>query len=269
MKIVVVMGSPRKLETLKVVQRFEEKLVAQCEVTFNYIFLKDVCIKPCLGCFICLEKGEEFCPQRDDDRVKIFDLMTKADGVIFASPNYSLQVTALMKNFLDRMAYVFHRPCFFHKAFIPIITQGVYGGEQIIKYLETLGSFWGFNVTKGVLVTTPPGVKLPAEETKIERKITEGVHRFQKTLTGNPSPKPSIKKFIIFNLVCAFKPYGPKDRDYNYFKDKGWLEASYYYETKLPLIYRMIGRLVRTKFSKEGAKRQMLLSRLRKQDIKR
>ena len=56
MKIVAVMGSPRKLETLKVVQRFEEKLAARCEVTFSYIFLKEMNIKPCKGCFLCIEK---------------------------------------------------------------------------------------------------------------------------------------------------------------------------------------------------------------------
>ena len=262
MKIVAVMGSPRKLETLKAVQRFEEKLAARREVTFNYIFLKEMNIKPCKGCFLCIEKGEELCPQREDDRIKIFNLMMDADGVIFASPNYSLQVTALMKNFLDRMAYVFHRPCFFHKAFVPIITQGVYGGEEILKYLETIGSFWGFNVTKGVLVSTPPGVRLPAEEAKIERQINQGVQRFYQTLTGDPSPNPSLKKFFIFSLICAFKPYGPKDRDYEYFQEKGWLESPYYYETKLPLHYRIIGWLVKLKFSKEGEKRQQLLNRL-------
>lgn len=268
MKILEVMGSPRKLETLKVVQKFEEGLAAMGEVTFNYIFLKDMTIKPCRGCFLCLERGEELCPQRDDDRIKIFNLMMEADGVIFASPNYSLQVTAIMKNFLDRMAYIFHRPCFFHKAFIPIITQGVYGGEKIVKYLETLGSFWGFNITRGVLVSTPPGARLPAEETKMERLIDQGVQRFYKTLMGDKSPKPSLKKFFIFSLVCAFKPYGPKDRDYEYFKEKGWLDASYYYETKLSFIHRIIGKLVKMKFSKEGKKRQQLLVEAQRTNLK-
>jgi multimeric flavodoxin WrbA len=57
-------------------------------------------------------KGEEFCPLKDDRDVMI-EKMTASDGVVFATPNYSFQVSALMKIFLDRLGFVFHRPRFF------------------------------------------------------------------------------------------------------------------------------------------------------------
>lgn len=244
MKVLAIMGSPRKGETYQAVKRFEAMLSSLGQVDFKYIFLKDMNVKPCRGCFVCLEKGEEFCPQREDDRDKIVKAMHEADGVIFATPNYSLQVTAIMKNFLDRLCYVFHRPRFFQKAFIPIVTQGVYGGEDIVKYLETVGDFWGFIVSTGVCVTTPPGAKTPQEEARIEKLLQTAVHRFYQTLTGNKFPAPTLKKLIIFQFSQVFKHYGPIDRDYTYFKEKGWLEAPYFYHTNISLVKRVLSQLI-------------------------
>ena len=37
---------------------------------------------------LCLNKGEELCPLKDD-RDLLIDKMNNSDGIIFASPNYS------------------------------------------------------------------------------------------------------------------------------------------------------------------------------------
>ncbi len=252
MKVLAVIGSPRKGDTLKAVKKFEEKLSSLGHIEFNYIFLKDLNLKPCRGCFVCLEKGEEFCPQREDDRDQIVNAMLEADGVIFATPNYSLQVTALMKNFLDRLCYVFHRPRFFHKAFIPIVTQGVYGGKDIVKYLETVGDFWGYIVCRGICITAPAGVRLPQEEEQIDNILRVGAKRFYQTLTGEKSPSPSLKKLLIFRFMQGYKPYGPVDCDYKYFKERGWLEAPYFYETKISLLKKFIGKFFQWKSQRLG-----------------
>jgi hypothetical protein len=49
---------------------------------------------------------------------------------------------------MDLLAFVFHRPRFFGKAFLAFVTQGIYGGNSVVKYLEKVGGFWGFNVVK-------------------------------------------------------------------------------------------------------------------------
>lgn len=61
-------------------------------------------------------RGEELCPLKDD-RDLLIGRMMSSDGVVLASPNYSFQVSAIMKIFLDRLGFVFHRPRFFGKAF--------------------------------------------------------------------------------------------------------------------------------------------------------
>lgn len=80
-------------------------------IEFNYLFLKDINLKRCVGCFSCLQKGKNLCPLKDD-RDKVFQQIMDSDGVIFASPAYNFNVTSLMKNFIDRFAYLGHRPQF-------------------------------------------------------------------------------------------------------------------------------------------------------------
>jgi multimeric flavodoxin WrbA len=53
-------------------------------------------LQRCRGCKLCLDKGEEFCAFKDDRDLLIEKMMT-SDGVDFASPNYSFQVSAFMQ----------------------------------------------------------------------------------------------------------------------------------------------------------------------------
>jgi len=68
-------------------------------------------IQYCRGCCTCFEKNPELtigtCPL-NDDVASILEEYLQADGYIFASPAYDLNVTALMKTFLERkIAFTF------------------------------------------------------------------------------------------------------------------------------------------------------------------
>ena len=54
--------------------------------------LSDYNLEICKGCKLCLDQGEEFCPLKDD-RDQLIQKIIDSDGVIFASPNYSFQVS--------------------------------------------------------------------------------------------------------------------------------------------------------------------------------
>lgn len=146
--MVAFIGSPHRGRTCEIVELFEQKLKELGEIDFKSVSLKDVDLKLCRGCGVCLEKGEEYCALKDD-RDALLAMLREADGVIFATPVYSLQVTALMKNFLDRLAYVFHRPCFFHKAFMPIVVQGGIWCERHFKLPGRGGSLLGLQDLPG------------------------------------------------------------------------------------------------------------------------
>lgn len=249
--IVAVMGSYRKKHTYRTVQQFEERLRSRGEFDFEYVWLKDLDLRSCRGCFLCLERGEEFCPGKNDDVQKVFEKMMRANGVILASPVYSLQVTALMKLLLDRLAYIFHRPCFFHKSFIPIVTQGVYGKESVLKYLEEVAGFWGFKVSRGLGITVSDK-PLNAEREKNDAEIEKAAERFYKVLTSPPA-LPSMKDVMIFRSIRSIHRAGAGlPRDQEYFRERGWLESPYFYETDLGWAKRVLGSWIDKKVAKQG-----------------
>jgi len=106
LKILVVMGSPRKGNTYRAAQKIEGVMQSLGDVSFEYVMLKDADLAQCRGCFLCLAKGEEHCPIRDDAPA-VEQKMHEADGVIFATPVYGMNVSGLMKVFVDRFSYIF------------------------------------------------------------------------------------------------------------------------------------------------------------------
>ena len=242
LKVLAIIGSPRRGRTYNMVQRFEKQLKSYGKVEFEYADLRDYTIQPCRGCEVCLKQGDKFCPLQDDTKV-IFEKMLAADGVIFATPNYALNVTALMKNLLDRLAYVFHRPCFFHKASIAMVTQGVYGDKEIIKYFESVCQLWGFNACKGIGLTTPSNELLPSEQEKINKTISKGAKHFYGILSGSKSPQPNF--FMLWAFRFARTSHAKlTDKtycDYHYFKTNGWFDSDYYYDVKLNPFKKLYG----------------------------
>jgi multimeric flavodoxin WrbA len=243
-KVTVFIGTPRKYATYQGVQEFERNLKSfmEEEIDFEYVFLNDYNLKNCIGCKLCFNKGEEFCPLKDDRDV-LLEKMNHSDGVIFATPNYAFQVTALMKNFLDRLGFVLHRPRFFGKAFTAIVAQGLFGGASIVKYLGFVGRGLGFQVAKGCCLTAlEPKTEL--EQKRITQKIKKAARRFYKELMRPMPLAPSFFQLMMFRMsrtnmkIILDEQY----RDYRYFKEKGWFESGYYYGASLGFIKKLAGR---------------------------
>ena len=57
-------------------------------------------IKPCDGCWVCIEKGE--CHIKDDMQV-LYDKIAAADGIIFGTPVYVYSMTGQAKIVIDRL----------------------------------------------------------------------------------------------------------------------------------------------------------------------
>lgn len=239
-KITAFIGSARKKATYQAVQEFEKNLKQYGEIDFEYVFLNEYRLEFCQGCCLCFDKGEEFCPLKDD-RGLLLEKMEQSDGVIFAAPNYAFQVSARMKNFLDRFAYIIHRPRFFGKTFTAIVTQGIFGGTDILKYMESSGENLGFHVTKGSCVTTlDPMTEL--QQKKLKQKIKKASDRFYKGLMCSAPPVPSFFRLMAFRMSrTGIQSANVRLYDYYYYKDKGWFKSSYYHETGLGPIKKLAG----------------------------
>jgi len=239
-KVTAFIGSARKKATYHALQEFERNLKEYDEIAFKYVFLSDYNLEFCRGCCQCFDKGEEFCPLRDDRDI-LLEKIEYSDDVIFASPSYAHHVSGRMKNFLDRLAFIYHRPKFFDKTFTVIITQGVPLEGKIQKYLEDAGANLGFQVTKGCCLWTMDPMS-ESQEKDLIHKVKECSDRFYKNLIRENPPVPSFFRLMLFRTTRSGLKYkDEKYYDYCYFKEKGWFESDYYYETFLGPIKKFSG----------------------------
>lgn len=230
MKILAIIGSPRKGNSYRITRQVEERMKLIGQVEFDYVFLKDVEIKPCQGCFLCTSKGEKYCPIKDGCP-EVLARMQEADGVIFVSPVYALSVTGLMKNFKDRLAYNVHRPQFFGKYAMSIVTSAGTGLNGTLKYLSTF-SIWGFEFVSQLGIINYPYLKpTPHLQKQTTDSIDTASKKFYQAIETKKQRSPSLIKVLQFrvlkcNTVVA-KEYW--QADYEFYKDR----QGYYYETKI------------------------------------
>lgn len=238
--IVCFIGSAQKKGTYEGVQMFSEMMKMQSEVEIEYIFLSNYNLEFCNGCKVCFNKGEEFCPLNDDRDIFI-QKMEKADGVVFAVPNYAFAVSARIKNLFDRISFLLHRPRFFNKSYTVIVSQGIIGGNKIRKYLETIGKNLGFEVVKGIVIKTLEPMT-NEQKSKNKKKIALLVNRFNRHLNKERPLVPGLYKLLMFRFYrSSIQFLDDEYYDYRYCRDKGWFESSYYYDVKLSFGKRAIG----------------------------
>lgn len=164
MRIVAVVGSPRKgrgntaaLVDLVLTGAREEG--AEVEV----VFLAGGTVRPCKGCDTCHVTGA--CPQKDEFG-SIRDRILAADGIVVASPNYIMHVSAQLKAFIDRCCGVVHLRGFEGKYGASVVTSG--GGEEepIARYLEHFMIVTGIVPVGSVWATMGAGERVFTEDVK-------------------------------------------------------------------------------------------------------
>jgi multimeric flavodoxin WrbA len=248
MKVLVLMGSPRKGNRFRACEEFREHLQKICPTEFEYAWLKDAHIDPCKGCMVCFSRGEEKCPSHDDDVHCIVQKMLAADGVIFASPVYSINVSGLMKNFIDRISYIGHRPRFFGKPAFFLVTAGIIGTDETLEYLKIITWAWGFECagTAGLISQFGPVPRERAETNK--KQLRDGAERFSLALLRTGPESPGLKRVLHFYgmrpTFTELEKISPAD--FRYWKDHGWLSPDVQYFMDVPLnpLYLAIGKMV-------------------------
>ena len=242
-RVTAFVGSARKKHTHTAVAQFLCNLQSMGEIEYEIARLSEYQLQPCRGCKVCCDKGEELCPLKDDRDLLVGKMMA-SDGVVFASPNYSFHVSAIMKIFLDKLGFALHRPSFFGKTFTCIVTQGIYGGNKIVDYLDFVGRGLGFDTVKGSCITTLEPMT-EKQQHKIDRILAAQARRYYARLEKPGYPAPSLLGLAVFRMSRTKMKLMLDDsfRDYTYYADKGWFESDYYYPTRLGLFKKGAGRL--------------------------
>jgi len=239
-KICIIDGSARKGNTRKVIEAFKNELLALTPVEFFEVNVYDLDLPFCKSCYLCFFKGEGSCPNQEVIQ-PVYKEMISSDGVIIASPAYSLQVTAALKNLIDHFSFIIHRPGLANKKGVVISTTAGAGHKEVAKYLSQLLNFWGVDK-----VYSFP-VRVAAEELEIKKRLQKKIKRkasqFFLDISQRRRYNPSIKQLLYFSIMKAFYQLGEKEQtvDYCYWKDRGWFDLDFFHPIGFPK--NLIGRI--------------------------
>jgi multimeric flavodoxin WrbA len=242
MKVLTIIGSPRKKgNSYQAAKKLEEHLKHKGDYQFEYLFLKNFNLQDCKGCFNCISRGIEYCPIKDDLYI-IQKKIEEADGLVLASPVYVMHISALLKTFIDRQAYLCHRPEFNGKKSMVLCTTAGLGIKETLKYMESVLESWGFEVTAKCGIVTAPWPPKTGLVNKNKAKLQKSADKFDKRMKKR-NKKASIRfknymSFRIFQNVSEnVKEYMPAD--YQFYKDK-----KYYYPAHINVITRITTEII-------------------------
>lgn len=243
-KIIVLSGSPRKKDGYRLIKSIEERLSDKDAIDLEYIRTSDIKIHDCVGCMRCFEKGEEYCPFKEETQ-ELVDKLVTCDAIIFHSPVYALSITGSMKSLIDRMAYLFHRPELIGKPAITLVTTGGGGIKQTQDFLKMVARGFGCNLVGELSIISP----LYYEESnlynekysyKLQQKLESVVENLHKSIHRVKPFQPSYKDLYMFHGLRS-KTY-LSHADYKYWDKKGWLDSNYYYDVKLSYFKLLFGK---------------------------
>ena len=142
MKVIAIVGSPKGMQgyTGALVDPLL-KALQQEGIDTDIFSLSDLTVQPCKGCQnVCHVTGT--CHQKDDFE-KVQQAMLAADGIIFATPNFFLQVSAQIKALIDRCNLLLHCQQLRGKYGTVVVTSGGSDPEVVVNYLNTVMTMQG------------------------------------------------------------------------------------------------------------------------------
>lgn len=241
------MGSPRRGNTFEACEKLRAQLEKRLPIEFEYLWLKDMHLLPCRGCFNCFLKEETTCPNEDDAPL-IKQKMSEADCIIFAVPVYVMNVTGLMKTFMDRFGYIGHRSPFFNKKAIILVTTAAGGLSSVLKYMNKIIRVWGFEVVAkiGLLAPPDPNSTNPSRLKVLDPILSKAAQVIYKSFSSGRRKSPGLYEIGFFHvwrgMPVMLKKYYPYD--YQYWNDKGWFAPRLKYYVDIPVnpLYLAIAR---------------------------
>jgi multimeric flavodoxin WrbA len=135
MKIITILGSPKKKGKTAEVLGLFEKIILSKEHEIERIDVTDYHINGCIGCYACMSKTNEPGCVQNDDMALILEKMLEADAIVYATPLYSFNFTAQMKPLVDRHMCLIKKPLLKGKRTALLVTCAAQeeGNADLIK----------------------------------------------------------------------------------------------------------------------------------------
>jgi multimeric flavodoxin WrbA len=144
MKIVGIVGSPRKGGNTETLTRLALEEISKEGLDTELVTLAEKKITPCDGCFSCRETGK--C-HIDDDFETVFSKMVEADGIILATPVFFGAATPQMASLISRsIAYRNNKRLLENKVGGPLVVARRAGQNFTLAQLMFFFMIWGMIV---------------------------------------------------------------------------------------------------------------------------
>jgi multimeric flavodoxin WrbA len=232
MKILALTTSYRKRgNTARIVRMVENHLSGIAArrgepLAFETLHLAHMDLQMCRGCRACFDYGEEACPL-DDDVAAIRGRMDDADGILLASPVYVNDVNGVAKTFLDRLAYVCHRPAFAGKCAYLIATVADSPTNHTLRTMNVALRTWGFHIVGQAGYKM--GALMPDDElhARYEAGTCRDAGALFHAVASERHLHPSFLSLMIFKIQqTSWQQAPPGSLDYAYWKEQGWFDPA-------------------------------------------
>lgn len=230
MKILAIIGSYRKNgNTARIVRLIEADMrerafVKKMPLEFETIFLGHQDIAMCRGCRVCFDKGEAKCPLKDDF-LTVKAQLQAADAVILTTPVYVNDVSGTVKNFIDRLAHVCHRPEFAGKSAYLIATVGLGPTRHALRTMNMALSSWGYHIEGQAGFKMGALMEKEALEAAFMRRIEEIAESFFNAIYQQKAACPSFLSLMTFRIQQGYwwREPDPGSVDYGYWVSRDWV----------------------------------------------
>ena len=248
--ILIIAGSQRKNGVgAKTVEMFKSKFDS-AEYHFETVFLSDYEINSCRGCAVCFKKKECII---NDNFASIVEKMKSAEGIIFVTPIYAMNVSGLLKTFFDRSCYMLHKPTFYEKHSYIIITTDIGGVKLVSLYMKSIMNAFGLYNTGYTGVLAKHMKTNEDYQNRISNAMTDEAEKFKNLLNRGKNYKPKFTQILRFNLwkTSAILKKNIYPGDYQYWEEKRWLDKDYYYPIKINTIQKLMLKIVKKAIRKK------------------
>jgi multimeric flavodoxin WrbA len=252
MKTLIVTGSLRKKgNTERACEVFAEKLAESAErlglhVQMELYRLSEHRIEACLGCRTCFDRGEEFCPIKDET-TSFRTNIREADCLVLASPVYINDLSGALKNTLDRMVYACHRPEFAGKIAAILCTTGSTSASHAIRSIKVALMTWGFKTVGTTQVVLGALASYATLRLRCEKPLIELALKTTNALAKLPHIKPDFVSLLVFRIQQAGWRKGLSGKaDREFIAKSGWLNkhTTYYVPHHAPFLKVRFARIV-------------------------
>jgi len=218
MKIILISASPRKKDsrTLALAKNVllgcKEK-GAQTEI----VHLRDFRVEFCRHCEFCHKKI--LCCPIKDRIMALAKKLLRADGIIFATPNYINQVTGSLKTLFDRYSHFIHCKRFLGKYIAAVVTSGSGYDIPVLRYLKYYSILCGGQFSGGIYSRQDKIKENIFEAIKLGKKLVSDIQKIR----CYPGQLKRIEKGKQhFKRVIQAHKRDWKE-EYLYWQEKGWL----------------------------------------------